>query len=359
MKSLSTLLAGALLSATVCAQGVITRIGNDGTQFYYNGIADLQLAFNDAADNGLGVDTILFSGGAFTLAQDLMITSPVIAIGSGFRADSADAYLQPTEFIGFNRYVTIMPDASGSEFHGLTISTGNGVRLGDSYVNSDVNGILFMRSAIGELTVTGAGSNPRLADGMHVEHCVIGTMDLDGALDPFIRNSFLGNVYNAGLGSNALFQNCLFLDWHEQGNSDGATYANSIFLRDWNATLNVGVPSIYSHCLFIGNGNSFTVTFGAGVTSTSAYVRQSLIGVLPSLTTPADYLTYDATADYHVADGALLGTDGNEVGIYGGDAQWKDGSLPFNPHWSQLASPGSTVNGVLTPVTIKASAQSN
>jgi len=70
--------------------------------------------------------------------------------------------------------------------------------------------------------------------------------------------------------------------------------------------------------------------------------------------------TFNYTHDYHLqtsSPGKNAGTDGTDVGIYGGIYPWKEGSIPFNPHFQQVqVSPKTDANGNLN-VNIKVEAQ--
>jgi hypothetical protein len=44
---------------------------------------------------------------------------------------------------------------------------------------------------------------------------------------------------------------------------------------------------------------------------------------------------YNYSNNYHLKNGCIglnAGTDGHDVGVYGGIFPWKDGSVPHNPH---------------------------
>lgn len=64
--------------------------------------------------------------------------------------------------------------------------------------------------------------------------------------------------------------------------------------------------------------------------------------------------------DYHLqtsCPGKNAGTDGTDIGIYGGIYPWKEGSIPFNPHFETIQiSPKTDANGNLN-VNIKVEAQ--
>ena len=64
--------------------------------------------------------------------------------------------------------------------------------------------------------------------------------------------------------------------------------------------------------------------------------------------------------DYHLqadCEGKNAGKDGTDMGIYGGAFPWKEGSIPFNPHYQRInISPTTDNNGNLN-VNIKVAAQ--
>lgn len=366
MKQTSILLTALLLSLTVAAQGVITRIGSDGTHFYYSGIDDLQTVFDHATTLSQGLtDTIIFSGGTFLLTDDVVITSPVILIGSGSRSDSSDAYNGRTEFLsnGTTKNITLGPDADGTEMHGLTFSMNPGsVRLGDSFANSAIDNAKFYRCSFRYLSL-GSGGVTSQATNTLIQECIINDqLDVHGSTNVLIRNSFLGDIYLATAGSNTVVRNCILIDWNSASN-ELVHYTNNIFLTNSNSVLNVAENAVYTHNLFVGgDGSSFNVTFNNGIVEDNTSHIQPLSGsggAFPGTPAPSDYALYQPNRNYMVNSTLPLGNDGSPVGIYGGDAPWKNGSLPFNPHWTLLGTPANTVDGVLPNVHIKASAQEN
>jgi len=368
MKILWTLFLGALFGSTLHAQGVITRIGSDGTKFYYNGVADLQAVFDDAT--GLSPnfrDTILFGGGAFLLTAELEITSPVVVIGSGIRPDSSAVYGGTTviDHNGFQAPALVLRNgASGSELHGLTFSDGHAVRIGTSLADSDVDDVIFQRCSFDRL-VLGAGlfQGQSLADGILIEQCVIrNELSAHRSTDVHVRNSFVRNIVDADANTNIELENCMILNFTGNNSNGYINYVNSIFLTN-AATLNVTGNSSFTHCLFVGNGNLFAqnVTFSPSIlTNVDPRYAPNLSTAFTNVTSYTDYQfngNYTTTPTYSAAP--YLGIDGLPRGIYGGAASWKDGSLPFNPHWSLLTTPANTSNGLLQGVHIKASAQEN
>ena len=96
------------------------------------------------------------------------------------------------------------------------------------------------------------------------------------------------------------------------------------------------------------------VEYGGGAVASGNEIDSPLSGgngAFPS-TTVSSYTEFDYYADYHVA--AIW--SGLNAGLFGAGL-WKEGSVPFNPHWKELTTPTGTDNGTLQGVTIKASAQ--
>ena len=57
--------------------------------------------------------------------------------------------------------------------------------------------------------------------------------------------------------------------------------------------------------------------------------------------------------------GHNAGTDGTDIGIYGGVFPWKDGSMPSNPHIISKTIPGTTDASGNLNVNIKVEAEKN
>jgi len=64
--------------------------------------------------------------------------------------------------------------------------------------------------------------------------------------------------------------------------------------------------------------------------------------------------------DYHLkadSPGKNAGKDGTDIGIYGGSYPWKEGSLPFNPHYQKIQVAPKTDNQGNLNVNIMVKAQ--
>jgi len=367
MKTLYTLLLAALFCNTLYAQGVITRINNGQSYFNYTG--DLAAVVVEA-DLAFGVDTIILGGGTYALPANIVFNTPVVIIGSGLRADSSATYNGGRTVLTTSsayRYLFFSDGADGSELHGLTIRGSIQVNLGTSLGNSSVENFRVIRCDIENLVLgpTSYGSN---ATNSLVEECVIDNMDVHQSTNAVIRSCFIRNLSGAIASSNATVENCIFLNWNISGNAN-VTYLNCIFARNINGAITVNEASTFRECVFAGNGTGFGYTFGANAIDGGGnqlapyFAGQAPGAVLPNITAAqvaTSFTTYSPTYNYNVGPTwVTAGENGTQVGVYGGATIWKDGSLPFNPHWRTLSTNSSTSSGTLGGVLIQGSAQTH
>lgn len=368
MRTLTTILTGALMCPNLLAQGVITRQNAGQSYFYYNG--DIQTVL-DAAEAAAGVDTIILGGGAYNLnnditpGDDLFIRSQIVLIGTGVRQDSSLAYNNNgrTEITG-NQFSQVFfePNASGSEVHGVTFANGVDVDFGPGDITStNVDNVKFFRCLFTGDLVLGNNQFGSQANDTYIHECVIdGGLSLAYAMNTIVRNSSTRLIYDSGIGMNTLFENNLLYAW---GNSNisGIQFERNVFIMNSGAANTIGGQSTFLNNVFVGQSSGFGVTFntGSGTTETGSVIRYPLSGGSPqaafSSTTVTSYTNFDYLADYHLNPNMPQNVQG--AGIYGGGDPWKDGSVPFNPHWRELTTPTGTSNGALQGVTIKATAQ--
>lgn len=367
MKTLCTLFLAALFGTTLYAQGVITRINNGQSYFNYTG--DFAAVVVEA-DLAFGVDTIILGGGTYALPTDIDFNTPVVIIGSGFRPDSSATYNGGRTVLtnsGTYRYLRFLDGADGTELHGLTIRDGIQVNLGSSLGNSSVDNFRVIRCDIQNLVLgpTVYGSN---ATNSIVEESVIDNMDIHQSINTTIRSCFIKDLAGAIASSNASVENSIFLNWNISGNAN-VTYLNCIFARNINGAITVNEASTFRECVFAGNGTGFGYTFGANATDGGGnqlapyFAGQAPGAVLPNITSALvamSFTTYSPTNNYNVGPTwVTAGENGTQVGVYGGATIWKDGSLPFNPHWRTLSTNSATSSGTLGGVLIQGSAQTH
>ncbi|HMU14136.1 MAG TPA: hypothetical protein PKE53_09035 [Flavobacteriales bacterium] len=344
-----------LITATVNAQGVITRIGSDGTHFYYNGQLDSAVAHANLTTT---TDTILLGGGTYSVpTTDLIIEQPIILVGTGPDIDSTAAYGGRTVIDGND--IFLRDGADSSEFHGLTITSN--VFIGEFELNTtDVDHLLFRRCDLQSLRLNALMSpGATMANDVTLDNCVVRTnnLNLNGAANVILTNSVLKEFNSAANGT--LVEHCLFLNWNLGNGPAGVTFRNNIFANDLCCSASVNGASTYINNLFVGNGDDFIVNYGMAVSHDDIDPVGTSLGSVFVNVSSYNQFTYAGDADYHLlSDWQGLGDDGTDPGPHGGNG-WKEGGLPFSPHWRYLNMPASTVNGVLPNVHIKAGAQEN
>jgi len=369
MKTLCTLLLTALFGTTLYAQGVITRINNGQSYFNYTG--DLA-AVAAEADLAFGVDTIILGGGTYALPENIIFNTPMVIIGSGFRSDSSATYnggrTVLTTTPGSTRTLYFHDGADGSQMHGLTVRGSIRVSLGSDVGNSAIDGFRVVRCEIeslhlGPINWTGSNvTNPL------VEESVIDYLDIHQSTNAVVRSCFIKVLVGAVASSNSTVENSIFLNWSIGGNVN-VNYLNCIFAHNFNAAITVNEASTFRECVFAGNGTGFGYTFGPNATDglgnqlAPYFAGQAPGAVLPNIPAAevtASFTTYSPNYNYNVGPTwVTAGQNGTQVGVYGGETVWKDGSLPFNPHWRTLSTNGATSSGTLGGVLIQGSAQTH
>ncbi|MBK7940273.1 MAG: hypothetical protein IPJ87_00075 [Flavobacteriales bacterium] len=334
----------------------------NGGQSYFRYDGNIQLVLDDA-ELSIGVDTIILPGGQFILNNDLFITSPVVMIGSGIRADSSTAYPTRTVLSGNNyRDVRIMDEADGTELHGITFRGSIGVYIGQNLATSDADNVRITRCDIALLWL-GHGNFDSNANSPYISNCIIDDLSVNQCNDPLIRSCFIQNLTGADAASNTVVENCVFLNWSGGGNVN-VSYKNNVFLRNTASPFTVNEASTFDYNLFVGSGAGVSYTIaapavnGGNNVASAEYPMNTVNGAFPQFGPVANYITYDYQGNYSINSlYQSAGEAGTEVGVFGGADPWKTGSLPFNPHWSELTGPASTGNGTLQGVTVRGSAQ--
>lgn len=155
-----------------------------------------------------------------------------------------------------------------------------------------------------------------------------------------ISNSFQGS--NGNLINNNIIMGFIWgssMDYLFSGNNN--TLNNNIFLWEGYAANVAGSGNIFNNNLFVEP----TPDYGTTATSIGNYtgILQSAIFVNQTGT------TFNYTHDYHLqAPTTYLGTDGTQVGIYGGTFPYKEGAVPLNPHIQlKNIAPTTDANGDL------------
>lgn len=344
MKKLALLIAVfiALIAQGIKGQNLIA-VQNGGTASFYT---NLDVAISNA-QNG---DTIYLPGGIFPISVSINKTLHIIGVGHNPDSTLATLYT----YI----YGNINIDANGSNgsLTGISIS-------GSIISNNNVTNFLVKRCVFNGLNLTSS-----TISWIFIENVIRGWIKSNtqpGASDCLFANNIIDGFmgyYNSPGFTNCIFRNNDFFAIAYGGGSYGwvsalispySTIENNIFHggSDYYTVTGNSSNSIFYNNLFVSSWNPPTPSISANnITNQAAnsiFINQA-----------GDNFSY--THNYHLQTSCLgrnAGTDGTDIGIYGGAYPWKDGSIPFNPHFQSVnISPTTNSSGNLD-VIIKVASQ--
>jgi hypothetical protein len=333
------------------SQSVITRISGGQTEFYYSTVNNVEFIQN-VIDNAEHGDTIILPGGLFNInSNNLVINKRLVIFGAGIHLDST-AVTGRTILETKNGWkILLTSGANQVEFHGISFT------LGSVQVNDAVSGLTFVRCDFYLLRLDSANGYNSKVSNLLLKECVINFyVEIDGADNVLITNSVIKGLFWAQ--SSITVKNCLLLniDQNNTASNSGVIYQNNIFTRDFNGVYNVTELSTFQNNLWILKpGGSVNLPGGLGTNKSTTNMANVFV-VSPS------YTDFDFRGNYDLKPATIyttMGSDGKEVGFYGGSIPLKKGFHPANPHWQQLDLPSGTAGGVINNVIIKASAQNN
>ncbi len=340
MKKTILILASVAITLTSSAQKVALHTSS-GVQ-HFNGTGALQSAYTAA----LAGDTLYLSGHTFTPPANF--EKQLTIYGAGHYVDSTLA----TGKTFINGNVNLRENADHFHIEGVEI-TGNLV-LGN---NESINGLVVKYCKInGVLNIPGNLSNP--SSNLSFYGNVFSTLDIPNAENVLISNNIiyaLSNTNGNNISNNIFFwKTYLYVEYGSGENN------NHIIIGDNNQIQNnifIQPNRIWGNGNTIQNNifNNSNQNFGFTPTITGNYIGIPQADIFVNQTGT----TFDYTHDYHLQDPATyLGTDGTQVGIYGGAFPYKEGAVPSNPHIQVQNIAPTATNGQLN-VQIKAAAQDN
>lgn len=309
-------------------------------------------------------DYIYLPGGTFTLGT---IKKSIHIIGAGYNEDSSSA----TGITVINSLLIIQHGAENGSIQGIKFTNLLEFDLSDDITtNFSKFEISYCYLPLG--IMFGTYSSGITVSNITIRNCYLG-YNIDG-------NGYdLGSLY--GQLTNSVISNNIIKD--VLGVGSGNYFSNNIFFRFSSAfqSLNLGSNCIYennifqesvgsnSNCtnsVFNHNINASPVT-NNGNTGTANIVLSfdSTLFINPGAKQVDSYnrifYVYDVHNNYNLASGTVAknaGTDGKDIGIYGGALPWKDGSMPSNPHISYKSIPSQNDPSGILNVTIKVKVQS-
>lgn len=158
-----------------------------------------------------------------------------------------------------------------------------------------------------------------------------------------IQNSIIGGNFTHQTGANT-FENCIFLYSGPYGieQAGSNTYINCIFpnITDWGGP----ASATFTKCIFITSSLPPLVEPGS---SSGNILGQNSTAILENA--PGNMFAYENNYRLKATSpGKNAGTDGKDIGIYGGATPYRDGAVPPNPSVrSQQINAETTPSGTL------------
>lgn len=307
--------------ATTASFAVIRTVSNDPSNpAQYNTV---QAALNDA-NHG---DTIYVNGSQFVYA-DFQINRRVVLIGAGYNV--ANQLNLGTSVGAINLFKdTGVNDASGTVIVGFSV----GCRIALAGGSLPVNDIRIFRNALG-----GGSCFP----GFHIQgssanwtiyNNIIRGISIDAAAtNILVQNNILtASIYGGNQSSIVIDHNIFHGGGNGLSGTRFATITNNIFVRTSGNCLDVNVQfNAFNNNLSIlttVGPNAPTNSFLGGPNTGSG----NFVGVDPLFENVADFNNYSPLNNYRLKSTSTVrnaGTDGTDLGIYGGAYPFPSGGAP-------------------------------
>jgi hypothetical protein len=299
---------------TLKAQQVVALQQSGDAQFY-SGTDAFRLAYN-AATSG---DTIYLSGGSFLVPDTIART--VTVFGAGHYPD----FTGPTGQTLLSGDVILAEGANNSYFEGLYLTK----RLVFTK-DHQIDDVVVRRCRIdGEILYSQSTGGTNYSNNTLFTECVLtrtSSHSFHNSRNLTLTNSIVFASYIAGLSYGTIANSLFFYR-----SSSGVLYYGDYTVVKNCVIANGKIYSYSGYCSFLNNvffnvdaAPGFDTNTGSnnyyGVARENFYMEQE-----------GD--KFDYTHDYNLqSPESFLGTDGTQVGIYGGMHPWKEGSVPMIPH---------------------------
>jgi len=310
-----------LLSQTVKAQDPITTLQHAGVTSVFYGTT----AFSDAYTASAKGDTLYLSSDGFT--PPATIAKKLTIIGTGHFPDSASVKIRTTILGG----LTINAGADSLHLEGLYIN--GDINYADG---SSINHVSVLRCRTGNIIFNSNSATASKNNCSYDECFIAGSINFYSYGDKFlIRHSVVnGAIWN--INSNAVIDGNVLLsngiNYPPMGLSfvlasiNSSLFKNNIIVGTTNYLFARSSANTYSNNLFvrtsateIESANNYGSNNYFGVTQANIFVNQT-------------GNEFDYSQDYHLKNPEkYIGTDGTQVGLYGGVLPFKDRGVPSNP----------------------------
>lgn len=341
MKKLLLVMGIVFVSLSLSAQSVVMLHKTNGTQqaFYSNN------ALVDAYTAAANGDTIYLPGGGFTPPG--AFDKGVIIYGVGHYPDSTSATNKTIISAGFNL------NENADRFHLEGVQVNGNITLSH---NNSVDYVVLKRNyIIGSIDVQGTNTTSPSRFMLIEGNVIAGLIIASNAQQVLVANNIcMDKMYNF---NGCVFQNNIFL-YHSGASSPGYyllfqcnnnVLENNVFYYSFSFGI-TGVQTFNRNVFFAANPN-----LGVAVDNNNYKGVDVASFFITSNASPFTYLQ-----NYHLSNpGDFVGTDGKQVGIYGGSFPYKDGAVPSPPHVRSKTIASSTDGQGKLNVQITTSAQDN
>jgi len=328
-----------MLSFAIIAQATIINVDNKP-----NRPAGYVSNLSAAISNASAGDTIYIypsntSYGSITITKELHLF--------GFGYDGTDGYNSKIQYLTLDTTSTPSSNPTGTTIQGL-----------------DIYGITGAKPNITNITIGGNRMRSYLSVGTGCSNWIIKNnliesyIYINNATSIIVSNNvFKGHAYGvySSNSSSVVISHNLFMQWQRFDNVQNATVSNNIFICNTSSYTggNMNNNTFTNNISFCSN-SSYTYTLPpTGNTGTGNKQNQN-----PVFVTGSTSGYYDISLDYHLqasSPGKNAGTDGTDIGPYGGTKPFVWGGAFSIPKVTQMTISNPIINsGTNINVNVKA-----
>lgn len=340
-----------LYLSIVSAQTINVRSADGTTDVVYTNPNDLQTAITNASAGS----TITLSGGVFnTTNAAINIAKEIHLIGAGFLADSTTQTSRT--YIG-NGQLNLKAGSDNSSLEGFEINSS--INVSENISGATLKNILINKVKVSTIA---CGIYPnytpssKLVSNLIISNSLTGSISCNYATQVRIYNNIVVGRIESLNGNAEIYNNILISSDYAMVSISNTVIKNNIIRGNSSYGLfSVRISNVESNNLTTitwpaATDGSVTSNNISNAVATDIFVRYDA----NNLTLDKLYLN-----DFHIKTGSVAkgaGTDGKDLGIYGGDGFRVKPSIPFI-EFKEVAK--QTNNQGQLPVNIRVKAQGN
>lgn len=314
----STLFSLTVAIVTFAQSSMLATLRHEGETSIYYGASALKDAY-EAASNG---DVITLSSGSFNAVN---LEKALTIRGAGMAIDEA-TQTEPTLLLG--NFTINIPEEVTSRLTLEGIYHNQKITISGNFKNGT-----FLKDRFYEIT----GSSATVVENLTMIHCRVANRIEFYTASVSCINCYLSNPASYYDNSFFEFLNCVIAKSRWDSGISASSFKNSILCGGSTALTN---PATAYNCVGIGNTSIFNnIQNTTNVVKDYAEVFKTYKDLIYN-----DDETFELTDD---AKTTLLGLDGTQVGVYGGNMPYS--SVPSNPQITKCnVAAKSTADGKLS-----------